>query len=90
MADEVCVTVRRFHDLGRTGSDYWLLLIPFYNIYLGLVLLMKKGDESPNLYDEGSQEVQEVVSREFACGRCGSEIKAGDSHCPHCGEVLEF
>src|SRR5262245_55857022 len=31
--------VKRLHDLGRPGTHYWLLLIPLYNIYLGLVLL---------------------------------------------------
>jgi uncharacterized membrane protein YhaH (DUF805 family) len=42
--------VKRLHDLGRPGSHYWLLLIPFYNFYLGLVLLFKKGDEGENKY----------------------------------------
>jgi uncharacterized membrane protein YhaH (DUF805 family) len=42
--------VKRLHDLGRPGSHYWLLFIPFYNIYLGLVILLKKGDEGRNEY----------------------------------------
>ena len=28
VADEICVAVRRLHDLDRPSSDYWLLLIP--------------------------------------------------------------
>jgi uncharacterized membrane protein YhaH (DUF805 family) len=43
-------TVKRLHDLDRPGSHYWLLLIPFYNIYLTLVLLFKKGTEGSNSY----------------------------------------
>ena len=43
-------TVKRLHDLDRPGSHYWLLLIPFYNIYLTLVLHFKKGTEGPNTY----------------------------------------
>lgn len=44
--------VRRLHDLDRPGTHYWLLLVPFYNIYLGLLLLFKKGTEGPNRYGE--------------------------------------
>lgn len=49
---EVCVTVRRLHDLDRNGSQYFLLSIPFYNIYLGCVLLFKRGTVGPNSYGE--------------------------------------
>ena len=42
--------VKRFHDLDRPGSHYWLLLIPIYNLYLGLVLLFKKGTLGSNKY----------------------------------------
>lgn len=44
--------VKRFHDLDRPGVHYWLLLIPLYNIYLGLVLLFQKGTTGPNKYGE--------------------------------------
>ena len=50
---EIAVTVRRFHDLGMSG---WYLLgtmVPFYNIYLGLILLFKKGDAQDNNYGPG-------------------------------------
>lgn len=42
--------VKRFHDLDRPGSHYWLLLIPLYNLYLGVVLLFKRGTEGDNKY----------------------------------------
>jgi uncharacterized membrane protein YhaH (DUF805 family) len=42
--------VKRLHDLDRAGTHYWLLLIPFYNVYLSLVLLFKKGTEGSNRY----------------------------------------
>jgi uncharacterized membrane protein YhaH (DUF805 family) len=42
--------VKRLHDIGRPGSHYWLLFIPLYNIYLGLVLLFQKGNEGGNQY----------------------------------------
>lgn len=50
---EICVTVRRFHDIDHSGL-YWLtLLIPLYNIYLGLVLLFERGTDGPNRFGDG-------------------------------------
>jgi uncharacterized membrane protein YhaH (DUF805 family) len=42
--------VKRLHDLDRPGTHYWLLLVPFYNIYLSLILLFKKGTDGSNRY----------------------------------------
>jgi uncharacterized membrane protein YhaH (DUF805 family) len=42
--------VKRLHDLGRPGTHYWLMLVPFYNLYLAWVLLFKKGTTGPNQY----------------------------------------
>ena len=42
--------VKRFHDLDRPGTHFWLLLIPIYGIYIGLLLLFKKGTEGPNRF----------------------------------------
>lgn len=42
--------VKRLHDIGRPSSHYWLLLVPIYSLYLGLVLLFQKGIEGANEY----------------------------------------
>jgi len=42
--------VKRLHDLGRPGTHYWLFFIPFYNVYMGLVLLFQKGTTGTNVY----------------------------------------
>jgi uncharacterized membrane protein YhaH (DUF805 family) len=42
--------VKRFHDLDRPGRAYWLLLVPFYNIYLMFVLLFRRGTAGANRY----------------------------------------
>ena len=44
--------VQRLHDLDKPGTHYWLLLVPFYNIYLSICLLFSKGTPGPNLYGE--------------------------------------
>jgi uncharacterized membrane protein YhaH (DUF805 family) len=42
--------VKRLHDLDRPGSHYWYLWIPFYGLYIGLVLLFQKGTSGENQY----------------------------------------
>lgn len=46
----VCVTVKRLHDLDRPAWHWWLLTVPFYNIYLGFTLLFSKGTVGPNQF----------------------------------------
>ena len=48
--ESVCLTVQRFHDLGRSGLDYFLLIIPFYNIYIYALLLFEEGENEANKY----------------------------------------
>jgi uncharacterized membrane protein YhaH (DUF805 family) len=44
-------TVKRLHDLDRPGWHFWLLyFVPFYNIYLHLVILFEKGTNGLNKY----------------------------------------
>lgn len=50
IAVQVLLAVRRLHDLGKPGWHCWLLLIPFYNIYMCLVLLFTRGVEGSNEY----------------------------------------
>lgn len=42
--------VRRFRDMDRSGLYALGLLVPFYNIYLGIILLFKKGTTGENQY----------------------------------------
>ncbi len=47
---ELSTTTRRFHDINRSGINYFFLLIPIYNIYLRLALLLKKGTSGSNSF----------------------------------------
>ena len=42
--------VRRFHDLDRSGLYAFGLLVPLYNLYLGIILLFKKGTAGENRF----------------------------------------
>jgi uncharacterized membrane protein YhaH (DUF805 family) len=41
---------KRLHDLDRPGIHYGLLLVPLYDLYLVLVLFLRKGTRGPNRY----------------------------------------
>lgn len=47
---EFCATVRRLHDINMSGWYLLLSMIPIVNIFLGLMLLFKQGDDSTNNY----------------------------------------
>lgn len=57
----VVLAVRRLHDLNRSGWEWWLLLIPLYNIYLGVLLSFQKGTEGTNLYGEDPLQTENVA-----------------------------
>ena len=44
------IAVKRLHDLGRPGWHILGTMIPIYNLYLGFVMLFKKGQIGPNEY----------------------------------------
>ena len=48
----VMLTIRRWHDLGKSGWFSLLLLVPLVNFVVGLYLWVKKGDDGPNQYGE--------------------------------------
>ena len=54
------MTVKRLHDLERPGWHWWLLLVPFYNVYLGLVLIFAQGTIGPNQYGPDPLEAPRV------------------------------
>jgi uncharacterized membrane protein YhaH (DUF805 family) len=93
--DDIGVTLRRLEDLGRPRSHFWLLFIPLYNIYLGLVLLFQAGDSKseeptgaalPSAESPGGG----TPAGEFICSRCGRDITWGDPFCPSCGDTIEY
>lgn len=46
----VAITVKRLHDVERPGWHVLLFAVPLYNIYLGLVLLFRRGTVGPNRF----------------------------------------
>lgn len=46
----VSVTVRRLHDIGRSGAWYWISLVPLVGPIFLLVLTATEGTRGPNSY----------------------------------------
>lgn len=63
---DILVTIRRFHDLNRSGHHYWLLMIPIYNFYLGLILWFKRGTRGPNRFGADPVEVNILSQQTLA------------------------
>jgi uncharacterized membrane protein YhaH (DUF805 family) len=56
--------VKRLHDLNRPGTHFWLLLLPVYGMYLGILLLAKRGSKGSNRYGAdpvAGQQLQQVA-----------------------------
>ena len=47
----ICVTIRRFHDIGKSGKWYWLFTIPIVSLYC-LYLLAKPSVPEINEYGQ--------------------------------------
>ncbi len=62
IALSTCLIVQRLHDIERPGTHYWLFLIPFYNFYLLLVLLLKQGTDGSNKYGEDPLQPPQVAT----------------------------
>ena len=48
----IAITVKRLHDLDRGGWQWWLLLVPLVNFYIGAILLFAKGTDGPNEFGD--------------------------------------
>lgn len=46
----LAVTVRRLHDVGKSGWFYFIVLIPIIGAFWLLYLLIKEGDQGTNQY----------------------------------------
>jgi uncharacterized membrane protein YhaH (DUF805 family) len=54
----IAITVKRLHDINRPGWHWFLLIIPIYNIVLGLQLLFQRGTDGANQFGHDPLRVQ--------------------------------
>jgi hypothetical protein len=46
----ICLKIRRFHDIGKSGSWWWAERVPILNFHVFYLLYLKRGDECVNEY----------------------------------------
>ncbi|WP_018690550.1 DUF805 domain-containing protein [Algicola sagamiensis] len=58
--------IRRFHDIGRSGWNAVIMLIPIVSSVLNIYLMLKKGDEHENNWGAQIMEASSAMKR-FGC-----------------------
>ena len=60
---QITVSIRRLHDLGRTGWFVLLLYIPLINLVFIFYLMFAVGSDDKNNYDENSSNKESIKSK---------------------------
>lgn len=89
----MCLQIRRLHDVGKSGFWWWTVLVPFLNLYLIYLLFFKRGEPSANRYGPpvSHEESQSHMSQQDK-GFYTSPLPAGETtngrFCRYCGAKL--
>jgi uncharacterized membrane protein YhaH (DUF805 family) len=81
----LAVTVRRLHDIGKSGLMIFIAFIPFIGVFWLLFLLLKKGDSCQDFTSNDSSSNTENNQKESPESRksCCSDNVPTDSVDPH-------
>ena len=83
---QAAAAVKPLHDNDRPGTHYWLLMVPFYNLYLSFHLLFTPGPMGPNRFGPDPCSPKEVDSWDAQQSDAGFVATACDDWvCPRCG-----
>jgi uncharacterized membrane protein YhaH (DUF805 family) len=91
----LAVTVRRLHDMGKSGAAIFYNLIPFVGPIIHLVQVCTESQQSDNKYgpnphnfiSERSQPQFAAAIETIYCGQCGEKTPVG-KFCVKCGKEL--
>ncbi len=95
----ICLQVRRLHDVGKSGSWWWVKNVPFFSLYL-FYFNLKPSEPATNVYGPPAKYITKTVCNEDKqtdnsskvrfCRKCGYELVNGSDFCSRCGtEVLK-
>lgn len=86
----LAVTVRRLHDVGKSGWFLLINLIPFVGAIWFLVLMCTDGNPTNNEYGPNPKMVGPTIGsgQNRFCSSCGSPNDAASAHCRQCGKAL--
>lgn len=90
----ICLKIRRLHDIGKSGSWWWIERVPILNFYVFYLLYLKRGDECVNEYGVPVKwkKTTEREAAEYSVPTAANQISAVESgrprFCRKCGEKL--
>ena len=93
----IAASVRRLHDVGRSGGYMLFALIPAVGAIMLLIWLIQDSDPGDNQYGPNPKSTavpgpkpspEPVPSPEqyWTCPACGEKVKESASFCTHCGK----
>ena len=83
------VSIRRLHDVGKSGWFYLIVLIPLVGVIWLLVLACTDGQRGVNAYGPNPKEAPAgVATTSGFCGSCGTPRVVGSAFCGKCGAAL--
>ena len=100
LVPSIALSVRRLHDIGKSGWNVLIGLVPVINL-LFLVWMLKAGDEGANAYGARPIDVRSSSTHHppvaqmrsstvdaGTCPACGAEIPLDAPECLNCGLVV--
>ena len=85
----LAVTIRRLHDVGKSGWFYLIFLIPLVGSIWLLVLFCTDGQRGFNAYGPNPKATPAgVATTSGFCGSCGTPRVVGSAFCGKCGAAL--
>lgn len=89
---QISISVRRLHDIGKSGVYYFLTLIPIVGQVLLLIWFTQDSQPGANTWGNNPKNPNTEDYNEFnekdnkkICIVCGTELNEDDIICPKCG-----
>ena len=98
LCPSICIRIRRLHDIGKSGSWWWLGNLPIVSLYM-IYLYCKASEPRINAYGYPSNytptsafsndEPIDNLNQIRFCRKCGNKLFNGAKFCNKCGiEIL--
>lgn len=68
---ELCLSVKRLHDIGKSGKYLLGIIIPIYSSFLSIILTFRKGQQGMNKYGKDPLERNTIEEYQIPNGRVG-------------------
>ena len=87
---KICLQVRRLHDVGVSGTWWWVVHVPIVSWYV-IYLNCKPSEPNVNVYGippYNERKWNNTLSCVKYCRKCGWKLKNGSNFCSQCGTEI--